>query len=134
MDVAVEGFIKRPPPVGTLLVDLIAQQVAQLIQAEEEPIPSEEEQKEVAKENSAVDLEEDFKVFYRPTSPEGLETSSRPQPSVQISVDQEVTDVLEGMVLQKMTPNLLALLEAHASVEPTKALVAPRPPTPIPYR
>ena len=62
IDVAVEGFIKRPPPVGTLVVDLTAQQVAQLIQTKE-PIPSEEEQEKATKENSVVDLEEDFKVF-----------------------------------------------------------------------
>lgn len=38
------------------------------------------------------------------------------------------------MVIQKMTPNLLSLLEAHASVAPIEALTAPRPPNPIPYR
>ena len=60
---AIEGFIKHLPFVGTLLVDLTAQQVAQLILFEKEPIPSKEEPKEVMKEPSLIDLEEDLGVF-----------------------------------------------------------------------
>ena len=46
--------------------ELIAQQVTNLIQVEEEPISSEKEQEETAREPSFVDLEEDFKAFNQP--------------------------------------------------------------------
>ena len=43
IDMAVAGFIQKPPPVGTHYVELFAHQVAQLIAEGEEPIPSEDE-------------------------------------------------------------------------------------------
>lgn len=33
---------------------------------------------------------------------------------MQVSTKQGITDILEGMAIQKKTPNLLALLESHA--------------------
>ena len=80
IDVAVEGFIKGPPLAGTLPVELTAYQVDQIIQAKEEPIPSEKEQEEVVKETVIVDLEEGFEIFDRPNPTESPETSSRPRP------------------------------------------------------
>lgn len=65
IDVAVKGFFTSHPPKGTQVVKLTAQKVDELIQAEEEPMPSEEEQEEITREPSFVDLEEDFEVFNR---------------------------------------------------------------------
>lgn len=65
IDVAVKGFFTGRPPKGTQVVKLTAQKVDKLNQAEEEPMPSEEEQEEITREPSFVDLEEDFEVFNR---------------------------------------------------------------------
>lgn len=64
IDVAVKGFFTSRPPKGTQVVKLTAQKVDELIQAEE-AMPSEEEQEEITREPSFVDLEEDFEVFNR---------------------------------------------------------------------
>ena len=97
--------------VGTLLKgtqDTI-QQVAEIIQAEEEVIPSDKEQQEPAWGLVIVDLEEDFRVFNQTNLTESSKASLN-----QVSTNQEILNVPEGMVIQKRTPNLLTLLESHA--------------------
>ena len=60
-----------------------------------------------------IDIKEDFRVFDQPDHAEFSKASLKHQVTVQVSTDQEITDVLDGMVLQKRTLNLLALLESH---------------------
>lgn len=59
------------------------------------------EQQEPTQEPVIIDLEEDFRVFDQPDLAESSETSSKRQFTVQVSSNQEIPDVLEGMVLQK---------------------------------
>ena len=51
---------------------------------------------------------------------------------VAVSTDQGATKVPEGMVIEKRLPNLLSLLESHASDATPEVPVVPRPPTPAP--
>ena len=113
IDIAVPRFLVGPPPKGTQDVVLTAQQVAEIIQAKEEVISSDEVQQEHARELVIIDLKEDFKVFDQPNLAEYSEASLNRQFTVQVSTNQEILHVPEGMVLQKRTPNLWALLESH---------------------
>lgn len=79
------------------------------------------------KEPSFIDLKEDFGVFDQPDPNISLRTSSRVRPIIQVSINQEVTGVLEGMAIQNTSSNFLALLESHARVAPSKTPILPRP-------
>ena len=73
-----------------------------------------------------IDIKEDFRVFDQPDHAESSKACLPHQVTVQVSIDQEIMDVLEGMVLQKRTLNLLALLESHvgsATLELTVGLL-----------
>ena len=56
-------------------------------------------------------------------------TSLRRQSTVRVSSNQESANVLEAMVLNKRTLNLLALLESHAGDATLEVAVNPHPPT-----
>ena len=101
IDVAVPGFLVGPPLKGTQDIVLTAQQVAKIIQAEEEVIHSDKEQQEPTQEPVIIDLEEDFRVFDQPDLAESFEANSKHQFTVQVSTNQEIPDLPEGMVLQK---------------------------------
>jgi len=79
-----------------------------------------------------IDLEEDFENFNRPDYTEHSEASSKPQVTACVSVNQEGSDVPEGMVIQKNMPNLLALLETRAEGASLAVIIDLRPPTPLP--
>lgn len=86
----------------------------------------------MVKEPSFANLEEDFEVFNQPNPAESPETNSRPQAVVQANANQGIINILEGMVIQNKTPNLLALLESHARDATPKVSIDLRPSTPIP--
>ena len=58
--------------------------------------------------------------------------SSRRQSAIRVNSDQETTDIREAVVLQRKTPNLLALLESHVEGTTPEVAVNPCPPTPLP--
>lgn len=81
-----------------------------------------------------MDLGEDFEVSNLLDLVEHFYSSSRPQITAQINANQEVSNIPEGMVIQKSTPNLLALLETHARGDSPAILVDPRPAAPLSSR
>jgi len=93
---------------------LPASLAAKLLYSQEQPISSDDKQEECAPKPTKEDLDKDFEVFYQ----EDLE--DLPAPSYYclaialVSTSQEVTNIPEAMVLEEKTPNLLALLTAHA--------------------
>lgn len=50
----------------------------------------------------------------------------------QVSTSQEADNILEAMVLEGKTPDLLALLTAHVGGNASVVPIVPRPPTPAP--
>jgi len=56
-----------------------------------------------------VDLEEDFRVFNQTDLTESSKASLKHQFTIQVSTNQEILNVPEGMVIQKRTLNLLTL-------------------------
>ena len=110
--------------------------MTQLIVEGEEIIPSEDEAKvqfKEAKEESFGNLvhEEVFKIFYKLGVTEDATTTST-LVAIVISTDQGTTEVPKGMVIEKMLPGLLSLLESRAGNATPKVPVVPRPPTPAP--
>ena len=81
---------------------------------------------------SCLDLEKDFEVFNQRNLAESSITTPRPLPSTQVSIDQEITDVPEAMVLQCKNTSLLELLESHARGSTLEEAVQPCPPNPLP--
>ena len=73
-------------------------------------------------------------MFDRPKFAESLGASSRHQPVVSVSSDQETTNVPDAMVLQRKNTSLLALLESHARGTTSEVAVNPRPSIPLPSR
>jgi len=49
--------------------------------------------------------------------------------AAQVSTSQEATNILEAMVLEEKTLNLLALLSAHVGGDALVVPIEPRPPT-----
>ena len=138
VDVAVKGFIWKPPPVGTKFVDLPTFKdpqptVEEIVSSNEEVETQSKEAEESTLGESTKSLvhDKDFEVFYRPNEIEEVASSSRLATSL-VSGNQEATEVHEAMVLEKRLPNLLSLLESHAETTTSEVLVVPRPPTPIP--
>ena len=57
----------------------------------------------------------EFEVFYQQEDPEDLlDPSLRRLPPAHVSTIPEEANTLEGMMLKEKTPELLALLTAHA--------------------
>ena len=66
-----------------------------------------------------------------PDFTETSEPGSRPKVIAQISNNQEVPGIPEGMVIQKNMPNLLALLETHVGGASPMVTMDSRPLTPL---
>lgn len=81
-----------------------------------------------------VDSKEDFEVFDQPNLAKSLEAIPKRLVSTQVSTKQKATDIPEAIVLQRRTPNILALLESHAKSATLEVAVDPKPPTPHPSR
>nr|POE55805.1 hypothetical protein CFP56_59933 [Quercus suber] len=93
------------PRKGTHNVALTDHQVAEILQAEEEVIPSKEEQEETAREPVSTIPEEDFSVSNRPKLAESSATSSRPQSTVEVNNDKGTTDIPKAIVLLRKSWN-----------------------------
>lgn len=65
IDVAVPGFLTKPPPSSTQDTQLPAPLAAKLLYSQEQPIPSDDEQEESIPEPTQEDLDKDFEVFYQ---------------------------------------------------------------------
>ena len=130
VNMAVEGFISKPPPEGTQLVELPTFKDPQPIVEE---ITSSDAKAEIEFEDNTKNpiRDEDFEVFYHinETKEEGL--SPHPAAAL-VSKDQETTEVPEGMVIEKRLPDLVSLLESHVGTTAPEVPIIPRPPTPIP--
>lgn len=116
IDVAVPSFLLTdPPPVGTQDAQLSAPLITKLLYSQESPIPSDDEAKESTPEPIQEVTYKDFEVFYQQEDPEDLlDPSQRRLPPAHVSTILEEANTLEGMVLKEKTPDLLALLTAHA--------------------
>ena len=102
IDIVVPRFLTSRPPKGIQNVELTDQQIAKIIQAEEEVIPSDEKPQDPPRETVIVD----FEVFNQPDLAESSEAISKCLVSAQVSTKQEATNIPEAMVLQRRTPNL----------------------------
>lgn len=132
---AIEGFIRKPSPEGTQVVELPTFKDPQLVVEE---ITSSDEEAEIEFEDniSEEDTEnpvwdEDFEIFYctNKSEEEGLNS---PSVAALVSEDQEAIKVPKGMVIKKRLPNLLSLLEPHTKTVAPEVPIVLRPPTPIP--
>ena len=77
IDVAIPVFLTGPPLKGTQDIELTTQQVAEIIQAEEEVIPLNKEPQELARKPVIIDLKEDFRLFDQPDLAESSKASSK---------------------------------------------------------
>ena len=76
-------------------------------------------------------IDKDFEVFYQQEDPEdAFSTLHCPLRPTQVSISKERVNILEGMVFEERTPDLLALLTAHAGGASLAISVVPRPLTP----
>ena len=113
VDVAIEGFIHKPPLEGMQLVELPTFRDPQPI-VEEITSSNEETKTRFEDNNSEEDTEnpvrdEDFEVFY--CTDESEEEGLSPYPAAAlVSEDQEAIEVFEGMVIEKRLLDLLSLL------------------------
>ena len=115
INVAIPGFLQAgPPPEGTQDAELPAPLAAQLLYAQEPPLPSDEEAEGSTSTSVQEVTEEDFEVFNRPDAPSA--STARSSSS--------------AMGFQEKTPDLLALLSAHAGGSSSATAVPPRLPTP----
>ena len=146
VDLAIEGFISKPPPKGTQIVKLPTFKDPQPVElpAPENPyliieeITSLDEEGETNSEDTILEedtenpvRDKDFEIFYHTHA--FVEEGLSPQlTTALVSEDQEVTKVPKGMVIENKLPDLLSLLESHARTTVPEAPVVPRPPTPIP--
>ena len=129
IDITVPKFLTEPPPPGTQDAGLLAQLATKLLYSHEQTIPSDEEREEPICEPTQADIEKNFEVFYRADSEDTPDPNNSPCVTAQISTNQEAFDIPEGMVLEEKTPDLLALLTAHAGGNAPAVPVVPRPPT-----
>ena len=132
IDVAILGFLTKPPPSGTQDAQLLALLVAKLLYSHEQAILFNEEPEECTPEPTQEDLDKDFEIFYR----EDLENSPTPThhhlATAQVSISQEATNIPKAMVLEEKTLDLLALLTTHVGGNSPVVPIIPRPPTPAP--
>ena len=68
-------------------------------------------------------------MFYQADIGESSKSCSQSQATIQVSTNQEAANVPKGMVLEKKTLNLLALLMAHTEGNSLTVTVVPRPST-----
>ena len=106
IDIAIPGFLTKPPPSGTQDAQLPAPFAAKLLYSQEQIIPSDDEQEEQAPEPTQEDLDKDFEVFYQEAPEDSLATTCRHLIVAQVSTSQEALDILEAMVLGEKTPDL----------------------------
>ena len=85
VDVAIEGFIRKPPPTGTQLVELPTLQetqplVEEVLSLDNEVKAQSEEVEEETEEESTIGLvcDEDFEIFYHKNMIEDVASTSRP--------------------------------------------------------
>nr|POE55882.1 hypothetical protein CFP56_66003 [Quercus suber] len=116
----VEGFIRKPPHVGTQLVELptltkTQPSVEEVVSSDDEVKAQSKEVEEETKEESIESLIHDvhFEIFYDRDMTEDLVSTLR-SVTVAISEDQEAIEILEAMVIENKLPDLLSLLESHA--------------------
>jgi len=74
-------------------------------------------------------LDKDFEVFYREDPKNSPTLTHHHLATTWVSTSQEATNILEVMVLDEKTPDLLALLTAHAGGNSLMVPVVPQPPT-----
>lgn len=79
-------------------------------------------------------MDKDFKVFYQEETEDLPPPSHLRLPAAPVSTSQETSNILEAMVLEEKTPDLLALLTTHAGGNTPTVPMVPRPPAPAPTR
>ena len=135
VNVAIEGFIGKPPPEGTQVIDLPTfkdpQPTVEDITSSDEEVETETEDNSSEEDTEDPVRDEDFEIFYRANESE-KEGLSLHLATASISEDQEVIEVPKRMVIEKKLPDLLFLLESHAGTATPKVPIVPRPLTPIP--
>lgn len=77
---------------------------------------------------------EDFEVFDQPDLVESSEAVPKRLVSAQVSTKQKAINIPEAIVLQRRTPNILALLESHAKSATLEVSMDLKPLTPHPSR
>ena len=122
IDVAVPGFLNKPPPSGTQDFQLPTPLAAKLLYFHEQPLPFDDEREEPSREPTQKVQDKDFEVFYQEDPKDSPTPAYRHLVVAQVSTSQEVADILKAMVLKEKMPNLLVLLTAHARGD---ALVVP---------
>lgn len=109
IDVAVPRFLIEPPPPGPQDAGISSKLAAKILYSQKETIPSDKEQEEPAFEPTYANIEKDFEVFNRVDTGESSEFGFQHRVIAQVSTNQKAIDILEGMVLEEKTPDLLAL-------------------------
>ena len=133
INIVVPSFSTTPPPSETQDAQLLASLITKPLHSQKQPIPSNDEVKVRTLEPTQEVIDKDFEVFYLQEDLEDLPSPShRRLPPAQVSTNQEAANIPEGMVLEEKTPDLLALLIAHARGASPAIPVVPRPPTPTP--
>ena len=135
---AVEGFFRKPPKLGTQLVKLPTfkdpQPVVEEITSSDKEAKTESEKAEdsTSKENTKSPVrDEDFEVFYHLDETK-KEASNSQLATTLVSENQEATKVPETVVIEKRLPALLSLLESYVGTTIPEVLIVPRPSMPIP--
>ena len=135
VNVAIEGFIGKPPPEGTQVINLPTfkdpQPTVEDITSSDEEVETEIEDNSSKEDTEDPVRDEDFEIFYRANESEKEELSLH-LATASISKDQKVIEVPKRMVIEKKLPDLLFLLESHAGTATPKVPIVPRPLTPIP--
>ena len=72
-------------------------------------------------------MDKDFKVFYQEDPKDSLAPTYHHLTTAQVSTNQEALNIPKEMVLEEKTPDLLALLTAHAGGDSSIVLIVPRP-------
>ena len=135
-------IIQKSPPTGTQLTELpTLQQTQPLVEevtSSDDKIEAHlEEIEEETEEESTESLvcDEDFEIFYHQDMTKDVAFTSI-LVTVVVSEDQEATEILEAMVIEKKLLDLLSLLESHTGdatpeilVVPTSPILVPPPPT-----
>ena len=104
-------FLVSPPPKSTQKIELPTQRVTR----EEATSSHRALEEETFKLIEVTESEEDFEVLDQSPPAKSPHASFSYLPSAQVSSNQEPSDVLEAMVLQrKKNTSLLELLESHA--------------------
>nr|POE54692.1 hypothetical protein CFP56_25052 [Quercus suber] len=95
--------------------------------AEEELIPFEEEEEAIFERPIVKNLERDFEVVDQLDLAGSSEVHLGIPLFAQVSIDQEATDILEGMMIKKNLVSLLSLLESKAEIATSKPSAPTKP-------